>query len=166
MFIRKKMTSKRQPPPALWHSVGTPRGTGCGTWETAGESAGRRRPDRGRGSEPETESERDRSHLERYRVVCVWRCIRRPVRRAGGAARARAARGPGAVAKYKYRERRELWAPATSCVLRTSARVARCRSVAAGAIYLSIEGGGYEPYDTGARARGPCSVSCEVLCFL
>jgi hypothetical protein len=112
----------------------------------------RRRPDRGRGSEPETESERDRSHLERYRVVCVWRCIRRPVRRAGGAARARAARGPGAVAKYKYRERRELWAPATSCVLRTSARVARCRSVAAGAIYLSIEGGGYEPYDTGARA--------------
>jgi hypothetical protein len=86
---------------------------------------------------------------------------------ARGRRRGRARR---AVAKYKYRERRELWAPAfpaaTSCVLRTSARVARCRSVAAGAIYLSIEGGGYEPYDTGARARGPCSVSCEVLCFL
>ena len=158
MFIRKKMTSKRQHPPRPVAVLG--RRERDWVWDV-GE---RRRPHAA--SEPETESERDRSHLERYRVVCVWRCIRRPVRRAGGAARARAARGPGAVAKYKYRERRELWAPATSCVLRTSARVARCRSVAAGAIYLSIEGGGYEPYDTGARARGPCSVSCEVLCFL
>jgi hypothetical protein len=84
MFIRKKMTSKRQHPPRPVAVLG--RRERDWVWDV-GE---RRRPHAA--SEPETESERDRSHLERYRVVCVWRCIRRPVRRAGGGAGARGAR--------------------------------------------------------------------------